>query len=65
MTPMRRLIEKMPDMAKKVFSKCISPYEDLTIPHFEENEVSLNAYKFNFEFLDDTFHAVDYDDGQL
>ena len=64
MTPMRRLIEKMPDMAKKVFSKCISSYEDLSaLDSNDENDD--NAYKFNFEFLDDTFFAVDYDDGQV
>ena len=59
MTPMRRLMIKMPDMAKKVFSKCIQPYEDLTATTHGINDGNA-AFKFNFEFVDDTFFAGDY-----
>ncbi|XP_060561971.1 transient receptor potential cation channel subfamily A member 1 homolog isoform X2 [Ruditapes philippinarum] len=44
-TPMRKLIRKMPDVAKMVFDKCTQITRD---KHF--------AVEFNYEFLDDTYY---------
>ena len=57
MTPLRRMIKEMPDMAVKVFTKCITE-----VPVSGPEEVQ--TYTFNFEFIDDSFTAALWDDGQ-
>ncbi|XP_013400960.1 transient receptor potential cation channel subfamily A member 1 homolog [Lingula anatina] len=47
-TPLRKLIRKMPDVAEKVFNKCMKP--NMTNP---ENSDCEKIY--NYEYLDDTF----------
>lgn len=56
MTPMRRLIIEMPDLALKVFTKCITQ-----LPVSGPNDTQ--QYKFDFEFLDDAYAAALWDDG--
>ncbi|XP_046335737.2 transient receptor potential cation channel subfamily A member 1 homolog isoform X1 [Haliotis rufescens] len=48
-TPLRRLIRKMPDVAKEVFDRCITAGEeqDPTDENFEQ--------RYNFEFIDDLY----------
>ncbi|XP_060587373.1 transient receptor potential cation channel subfamily A member 1 homolog, partial [Ruditapes philippinarum] len=46
-TPMRKLIRKMPDVAKVVFDKC-TQIKSTRNKHF--------TVKFNYEFLDDTYY---------
>ena len=55
MTPMRRLIMKMPDMAEKVLSKCV--IKD------KKSDPDNPSFKFKFEFIDDTYYASKYIDG--
>nr|KAG5711030.1 hypothetical protein BaRGS_013764 [Batillaria attramentaria] len=48
-TPMRKLITKMPEVAKRVFDRCMSAGEEKN-PERKDYEIT-----FNFEFLDDTY----------
>ncbi|KAK7502989.1 hypothetical protein BaRGS_00005615 [Batillaria attramentaria] len=48
-TPMRKLIKKMPDVAERVFDRCMSYGQE------KNPERSTYEITFNFEFLDDTY----------
>ncbi|XP_076445109.1 uncharacterized protein LOC143283010 [Babylonia areolata] len=48
-TPMRKLIKKMPDVAERVFDRCLS-YGQEKNPERPGYEIT-----FNYEFLDDTY----------
>ncbi|XP_013386790.1 transient receptor potential cation channel subfamily A member 1 homolog, partial [Lingula anatina] len=47
-TPLRKLIRKMPDVAEKVFNKCMKP----NMTNLENSDCEII---FNYEYLDDTF----------